>query len=243
MTHYLQGSADCAGASSGNPVINKEGEVVGMVTGGSGIKTTDFYFPTTKIQYVLNCLRVGMSVQRGTIQCTWLLKTRAECDALGVSQEIIEKYSLSKFGLLSADQVLPEGPSHGNVQAGDILLQASHSKFESLVELEALLDRTVGTRVQFRLWRSGEEFECDLHVQDLFTIAPQQIVEWSGGIFHDMQLHQARRFHVPVKGLVLARSGTWGWTRRMVLITAVENRQTPDTNSFIDAVKGIPGIY
>lgn len=34
VTHYLQGSADTSGGSSGTPVVNKKGDVVGMVSAG-----------------------------------------------------------------------------------------------------------------------------------------------------------------------------------------------------------------
>jgi len=239
VTHYLQGSADTSGGSSGSPVVNKKGDVVGMVSAGECIKSTDYYLPVDKMRYVLSSLRAEEPVQRGTIQSTWLVKTRAECNALGVTWETLETHSVGKSGLLSVDQVLPEGPSHGKVQPGDILLQANNSKFESLTDFEGLLDRNIGGTIQIRIWRHGKEVEFDLHVQDLFKISPIQMVEWSGNVFHDMPFLLAQHYRSPVKGVVLADCVKWGGGR--VVITGIEHRQTPDLDAFIHIVRELSG--
>jgi len=210
-----------------------------MVSAGSFIKSTDFYLPVDKMRYVLGCLRAEEPVRRGTLQSTWLVKTRAECNALGVTRETLDKHSLGKSGLLSVDQILPEGPSHGKVQPGDILLQANNSKFESLTGFEGLLDRTIEGTIQIRIWRHGKELEYDLHVQDLFKITPIQMVEWSGNIFHDMPFLPAQHYRSPVKGVVLADCEKWGGGR--VVVTGIEHRQTPDLDAFIHVVRDLPG--
>ena len=240
VTHYLQGSADCSGGSSGSPVINKEGKVVGVVAAGHFIKSTDFYLPVDKMRDVLACIRAEESVRRGTLQSTWKLKTYAECDALGLSQEAINLYNLSRSGLLSADQVLPEGPSYGKIQPGDILLQANSSRFDSLAAFENLLDQAVGGTIHVRIWRHGEEIEYDLYVQDVFKIASPAILDWSGNIFHPMQFLLAQHNHCPVKGVVMADCEAWD--DQKVVVTGIEHQQTPDFDTFIDVVHDLQGI-
>lgn len=238
MTEYLQGSADVSGGSSGSPVINKNGEVVGMVSAGSFIESTDYYLPVAKMRYVLDCLRFGQLVQRGTLQSTWLSKTRAECDALGVTQKTLEAYGLDKSGLLSVNQILPDGPSHGKVEPGDLLLLANNSRFESIAAFEDLLDRNVRGSIHVLIWRHSQELEYELIVQDASKLAPYWILEWSGNVFHEMHLILAQYYHSPIKGVVIADGQQWG----KKVITAIEHRQTPDLETFIDVVRNVPGI-
>lgn len=156
---------------------------------------------------------------------------------IGVTRETLDKHSLGKSGLLSVDQILPEGPSHGKIQPGDILLQANNSKFESLTGFEGLLDRTIEGTIQVRIWRHGKELEYGLHVQDLFKIAPIQMVEWSGNIFHDMPFLLDSITALQSK---VADYENWGGGR--VVVTGIEHRQTPDLDAFIYAVRDLPGI-
>lgn len=240
VTNYLQGSADTSGGSSGSPVVNKQGDVVGIVSAGSFIKSTDYYLPVDKMRYVLGCLTAGEPVRRGTLQSTWLVKTCAECNALGVARETLDVYQLGNSGLLSVDQILPDGPSHGKIQPGDILLLANNSKIASLTDFESLLDGTIGEIIHVRVWRHGEELGYELHVQDLFKIAPCQMVEWSGNIFHDMPFLLAQYYRSPVKGVVLADCKNWDSGR--VVVTGIEHQQTPDLDAFIHVVRDLPGI-
>lgn len=44
------------------------------------------------MRYVLGYLTAGEPVRRGTLQSTWLVKTCAEYNALGVTRETLDMY-------------------------------------------------------------------------------------------------------------------------------------------------------
>ena len=152
MTSYLQGSANTSRGNSASPVINREGDVVGIVAVVSHNLSTDLYSPIDKVRHAINCLKAEEAVPGETIQSTWILKSRAECDALGVKRTLLKEHSLGQSGLLLVEQVLPERPSHNKSQPGDILLHANNSKFESLTALENLLDQNIGRSICVRVY-------------------------------------------------------------------------------------------
>ena len=71
-TNYIQASAATSGGSSGSPVVNIDGFAIALQAGGRIDKaTTNFFLPLDRPKRALECLRKGLHIARGTIQCQW----------------------------------------------------------------------------------------------------------------------------------------------------------------------------
>ena len=246
-TNYIQAAAAATGGSSGSPVVNLAGHAVALQAGGrSDGAATDYFLPLDRPLRALQCLQRDEPITRGTIQTQWMLKPFDECRRLGLSPDweaSVRQAHPKETSMLVAEIVLPEGPGDGKVEEGDVLIKVNGELLTSFVKLDAILDSSVGGYVDLMIQRGGEEKEVRLNVGDLHTITPDRFVTVAGGSFHNLSYQQARLYAIAVKGVyVCEAAGSFkmentlsGW-----IIDAVDQKPTPDLDSFIEVVKSIP---
>lgn len=146
--------------------------------------------------------------------------------------------------MLVAEVVLPEGPAHVKVEEGDVLIKVNGELMTQFTRLDATLDSSVGGKLKLLLQRGGEDIEVELDVGDLHAITPDRFLSLAGGTFHSLSYQQARLYAVAVKGVyVCEAAGSFrfegtdsGW-----LVTSLDNKDTPDLDTFIEVAKTIPG--
>ena len=236
MTNYLQGSSDVAGGSSGSPVVDKDGHAIGMVASGYHFASKDFYLDLKLPLRILKCLQSEEHIYRGTIQSTWMLQDPATCAARGISREIIDNSGTT--GLLVAHRVVPEGPSDGQIQEGDILLEVDGNKVGSLVQFESLLDKCVGDNIVIRRLRDGHDGQVEVLVQDLFQIIPFRLVQFAGAVFQDLRLQVALRWNLPINGIYLPEE--MGCFDEIAgIIHSVDGQPTPNLVAFMDVIRSL----
>ncbi|RAL60336.1 hypothetical protein DID88_000112 [Monilinia fructigena] len=246
-TNYIQAAAAASGGSSGSPVVNIDGYAVALQAGGrSDGAATDYFLPLDRPLRALQCVQQGKPITRGTIQCQWLIKPFDECRRLGLTPEwedVIRKGFPKETGMLVAEIVLPEGPSHKLIEEGDLLLKVNGELLTQFIRLDDILDSSVGQTVSFLIQRGGEDIEVSVNVGDLHSITPDRFVSVAGGSFHDLSYQQARLYGVACKGVFMCEaSGSFrfegtdnGW-----IIQTIDHKKTPDLKSFIEVMKVIP---
>jgi pro-apoptotic serine protease NMA111 len=247
-TNYIQAAAAASGGSSGSPVVNIDGHVVALQAGGRADgAATDYFLPLDRPLRVLECIRQGKQVERGTIQTQWMIKPFDECRRLGLTSEweaAIRKSAPKETGMLVAEIVLPQGPAEGKLQEGDVLLKVNDELLTQFVRLDDLLDSSVGKVLKILVQRGGMDVEVKCEVGDLHSITPDRFVTVAGATFHDLSYQQARLYAIAVKGVyVCEAAGSFklentlaGW-----IIDSVDKRPTRDLNEFIEVMKTIPG--
>lgn len=96
-----------------------------------------------------------------------------EARRLGLRAETEEELR-SKFhdeiGVLVVETVLPEGPTHGKLEEGDILLTINGEYVTRFVPLEHMLDSNVGKDLVFKIERGGKPMEFTVNVGDLHAM-------------------------------------------------------------------------
>ena len=245
-TNYIQAAAAASGGSSGSPVVNVDGYAVALQAGGRADgAATDYFLPLDRPLRALECIRRGGPVTRGTIQTQWIIKPFDECRRLGLSpgwEAEIRKGFPKETGMLVAEVVLPEGPADSLIEEGDVLIKVNGELLTQFIRLDGILDSSVGKKVKLLVQRGGRDAEVELNVSDLHAITPDRFVTVAGASFHDLSYQQARLYAIPVRGVyVCEAAGSFrfddsesGW-----LIESIDQRKTPDLDTFIKVMSGI----
>jgi S1-C subfamily serine protease len=123
------------------------------------------------------------------------------------------------------------------------LIKVNGELLTQFIRLDDILDSSVDEKVKLLLQRGGEDIEVEVSVGDLHKITPDRFVSVTGASFHNLSYQQARLYAVACKGVfVCEATGSFrfestdnGW-----IIQTVDHKKTPDLDSFIEAMKGIP---
>ncbi|KAL7627495.1 hypothetical protein AAE478_001688 [Parahypoxylon ruwenzoriense] len=248
-TCYYQANAAASGGSSGSPVVNIDGFAIALQAGGrSDGASTDYFLPLDRPLRALRCIQEGKPVERGAIQCQFLMKPFDECRRLGLTpnwEKTVREAFPKETNMLVAEIVLPGGPSHNKIEEGDVLLRVNGEVITQFIRLDDILDSNVGKTIRMTLQRGGEDIDIDIEVGDLHDITPDRFVTVSGASVHNLSYQQARLYGVPIKGggvFVCESTGSFrfdsadnGW-----MIQSIDQKKTPDLETFINVVKEIP---
>ncbi len=209
-TFYIQAASSTSGGSSGAPVIDIEGNVIALNAGANRRNAASFYLPLDRVVHAFERVRNGQAIKRGTLQATFHYQPYDELRRLGLSdknEQQVRTHDPDAIGLLTVAYLVPEGPSDGLLEPGDILLKINGEWVRHFVTLEAMLDRHVGQEISLIIERGGEQIELSLKVQDLEEITPSNYIEIGNAILHELSYQQARSFHIPVSGIYVAYGG------------------------------------
>ena len=209
-TFYIQAASSTSGGSSGAPVIDIEGNVIALNAGANMRNAASFYLPLDRVVHAFKKIRDGAEIKRGTLQVTFQYQPYDELKRLGLSDENeaqVRAHDPAATGLLTVAYQVPEGPSDGRLEVGDILLEINDEWVRDFVSLEAALDRHVDEAILVKVERAGEPIVLTLKVQDLNEITPSRYIDVGGAILHELSYQQARSFNLPVSGLFVAYGG------------------------------------
>ncbi len=245
-TFYLQAASSTSGGSSGSPVVDVRGRVVGLNAGGSRGAASSFYLPLDRVQRALALVQAGQPVPRGSLLTTFVHKPWDALAKLGLpaDTEAAARAALpGSTGLLVVDDVLPGGVAAGLLQPGDIVRTLDGRPLGAFVPLEAVLDERVGQGVRLGVVRGGEAVEVSLTVADLHAVTPASFVELGDGVVHDVSYQIARSYHLPLEGVWVADVGyvlERGGVPFRSIVRAVDDRPTPDTDAFLAVLASLP---
>ncbi|KAK9712203.1 hypothetical protein K7432_007304 [Basidiobolus ranarum] len=241
-TFYYQAASSASGGSSGSPVIDVEGKAVALQSAGSDEAASNYYLPLDRVIRALKCIQNGESITRGTIQVKFMYEPFNETRRLGLlpdTEEDIRSTFPDSRGMLVVASVVPNGPAHGLLEEGDILVKLNGSCTIEFSRLEEVIDTSVGRSVKFTIERGGEVLHFDIVVQDLHSITPDRYVTIGGGIFNELSYQIAMSYKIPVGGVYVA--GGYGmWFGSGTVIRSANNQPTPNLDTFVDVMKRIP---
>lgn len=238
-TNYISAALSSSGGSSGSPVVNIKGEVVGLNCGGINSTSINFLLPLELPVKALNRLTSNKAVSRGTIQTKWSLKPLNECFRSGLSSEWEQFFreKLMKYNAIVADVVLPEGPADKHLMAGDILLKVNNDPLTELTHLEECMDFNVDGMVKLTYWRHDREHEAEILVADLHAITPDRIFTRASAYFHRLSFQKAIEYAIPAKGVYIS-SGQASF-RCGYLLESINGQETPDLDRLCAVMSNI----
>jgi serine protease Do len=166
---FLQTDAAINPGNSGGPLLNLNGEVIGINTAiRQNANNVGFAIPVNLAKTVLPQLRASGKVSRG-----WL----------GVYIQAIDKDTAELLGLETSKGALvskvdPRGPAaKAGVQQGDVIVEFNGEPVDEMDELPKLVAAaSVGTKARIKVLRKGKEKSFDVALGELET-APGQLAQ------------------------------------------------------------------
>jgi S1-C subfamily serine protease len=244
-TFYIQAASGTSGGSSGSPVIDIQGRVVGLNAGGSNGAATSFFLPLGRVVRAFDLIRAGRPVTRGTLQTVFVYTPYDELARLGLRPETeaeARKAAPGLTGMLVVGEVQPGSPAEGQLQPGDILVRLNGKLVATFDPLAEVLDSSVGQGIDVEVERGGEVVRMRLLVQDLTAITPAAFLEFGDTVVHDLSYQMARHLNVPVRGVFVASPGyTLGsaGVPRGAVISSVAGKPVVTLADFQQAVAGL----
>ena len=209
-TFYYQAASSTSGGSSGSPVVDIEGRAIALNAGGATGAASSFYLPLDRVVRALDYLRHGQVVPRGTLETVFEYTPYDELRRLGLTSgtEAATRAAFPKqVGMLVVSQIQPGSPAAGALEVGDIVLSVDHRPVTEFGALADALDGAVGNRVTIEVERGGVHVSRDIGVLDLYSITPDQYLEFGDAVVHNLSYQQARHFNVPIRGVYVANPG------------------------------------
>ena len=152
---FLQTDASINPGNSGGPLINQNGEVVGIntaiIASGQGI---GFAIPSNMAKTVIEQLRANKHVSRG-----WI----------GVRIQAVDENTAKAMGLEEArgalvGEVFADGPAEkAGLKSGDIILSVNDETVkDNAALLQKIASLTPGDKVALSIWREGKTITANL---------------------------------------------------------------------------------
>jgi serine protease Do len=157
--NLLQTDASINPGNSGGPLLNLEGEVVGINTAVSAqAQGIGFAIPTSTVQSVLEQL-----IDDGKVIRPWL-----GVQIQTLNQEIADYFKLDKAEGAIVVQVVPNSPAaKAGLQRGDVILEVNGDKTPSADKLvEQVKSVKVGDKVMLLIQRQGSQQFVTIKVEE-----------------------------------------------------------------------------
>ncbi len=216
---YLQTDASINPGNSGGPLLNMDGEVIGINTAivpqGQGL---GFAIPSNMAKKVIDSLKTDKKVSRG-----WL----------GVSIQDVDENTAKALGLPSdkgalIGGVMPGQPAEkAGIEAGDVILKVNDAEIaDSSALLRSIADLKPQAKTRITLWRDGKQREVTVTLaerngEQASAGAEKGSPEASGSV--------AARLGIDLQNLAPRDAERLGLTGKGgVLISGVERGSTAD---------------
>ncbi len=209
-TFYMQAASGTSGGSSGSPVIDVDGQVIGLNAGGSSQAAASFFLPLDRVKRALMLIQQGQAVPRGTLATIFIHRAFDELRRLGLqdtTEARVRSSDNDQTGMLVVDQTIPDSPADGLLQVADILVEVNGELITGFVPLEVILDGQVGQSITLTVERNGESIKIELPVMNLHSITPDEYLEFGDAVVNNLSYQQARHANRKLSGVYVAKPG------------------------------------
>ena len=162
FTDFLQTDASINPGNSGGPLVNLDGDVIGVntaiVAGAEGI---GFAIPSDRARRITDDL-----LRYGSLQPIW-----TGLRLLSLDRELARRFDLPVERGAIIERVHPGSPgSRSGFRAADVILAVGDKRVSSREDLMTVLYSVApGSRVAVRIWRDGDEQDLRLTVESPTT--------------------------------------------------------------------------
>lgn len=251
-SHSIQTSFDRTSGSSGSPVFDINGHVVGIHT--SGTNTTSFELRVEYIKDALKQLQEKTYIQRGDIGVELaLIRISDAVLHFNFPQETVDQ--LKKFKpelkyIPYINRLVPLSPCKEWLKAGDMVFSLDNQIIaDNLYMFDRLVDLKVNKTVDIVVYRNGIRLAQSIQVVDVEKTKIKKFALFAGGVFHDITPLLRSKYEIHTGGTFLSQvikgscftnlgSGTQSQPQSYAtLIEEVSGMETPNLDAFISAVQ------
>jgi serine protease Do len=250
---FIQTDVAINPGNSGGPLINLQGEVVGMnsqiYSRTGGFMGLSFAIPMEVVINVYGQIRDKGSVSRG-----WLGVLIQD-----VTKELAESFGMSKPHGALVSKVLPNSPaSAAGIKAGDVITEFNGSKIDLSSELPPLVGSApVGNKAPVKVVRNGEVLALDVPIGEL---PPEEEVKIAasgkgesttdnrlGLVVKDLNEKQQQKLEIEDYGVLVERvvdpgPASKAGVRQGDVLLQIDNEKVKDSKHFKELVtKLMPG--
>ncbi len=166
--HFIQTDASINPGNSGGPLLNIDGDVIGINTAiyqkAQGI---GFAIPINKAKRIVKEL-----LRSGEVRPPWV-----GVDLQELTEELKSYFGLlgDKSGVLVSDVYRDSPAEHAGIKRGDVILSLEGSPVDSTDEYQqALGEYTANERLNFRIFRNGKEINVSVEASSFpLDLAPE----------------------------------------------------------------------
>jgi len=156
----LQTDAAINPGNSGGPLVNLEGEVIGIntaiATNNGAFQGVGFVIPSNLTKWVM-----GQLIKKGSVERAYL---GVALDPDGMTRETAAIFHAKQGEGVIVSEVLPDSPAaDAGLQDRDIITEFNGAKVHSQAELQELVERAaVGTHQKLSVLRDGKTITVDV---------------------------------------------------------------------------------
>jgi len=244
LENFIQTDAAINFGNSGGPLINLDGEVVGInaaIVGASGNIGIGFAIPINMAKHIYEQLKSGGKIERGF---------------LGVRPQDMDPDYAKAFGLKDSKGVLIPEVEEGSaaekagIKHNDVILEFNGQPVESANDLRnriAMLKP--GTKVPIVIWRDGKQKTVTVELGKLDSksatggAAPEEVLDELGFSVQNVTDELAERYgYVGQQGVIVGSVEPDSQADRAsivpgMLIKEVNQQQIKNTKDFNDAIE------
>jgi serine protease Do len=199
IQNFLQTDAAINPGNSGGPLVNLQGEVVGINTaiktaGRPGNIGIGFAIPSNMAKRVMDDLIQYKEVKRGWLGVRWGR----------VSAQLAEAYGLDEpMGVLVV-QVTPESPAEkADIKSEDVILEWGGKKVDHANFLSLVSETEIDKKINVKLWRNKKIMFVQVKVEMRPSDEQELAGSWFGLKILSLSSKEAQRFRMGEKEGVL----------------------------------------
>ena len=201
LNDFLQTDASIDPGSSGGPLVNLRGEVIGINSVGIG-RGQGFTIPSKTIRDVLEGSQVQGQLERG-----WL-----GLYPQPLTRELRAYWGLRQKGLLVSD-VAPQSPAEqAGLHSGDIVTRLNGNPLDSEKEediqlfAQSISRLAPGSRIDLEVWHAGELRTMHLTLGQQPPEQGREVDAAFGATFSEVTLNDQLQYRLPSSRGVVVRS-------------------------------------
>lgn len=160
---FIQTDASINQGSSGGPMFNMNGEVIGINTAifstNGGSMGIGFAIPVNLVDFVIKQLKANGNVKRGWIGIKMQPNSIEMAKSLGLQQ---------KDGVIISSVSENSSAAKGGIQAGDIILSFDGHTIDNTKNLSRMVAETeIGKISEFELWRNNQRIIIKITIEEM----------------------------------------------------------------------------
>lgn len=240
---FIQTDAAINRGNSGGPLLNMDGEVIGMNTaiatsmGSGGYQGIGFAIPSNLIQRVMNELIAHGSISRGFLGVTLQQITTDLASAFGLN---------TLDGALIADVTTDSPAQKAGLKQGDVILAYNGQKVTNIAALRNTISlMKPGTTVNLTVLRNGKDMNFILAIGNFPEDQPKlsEHIDKLGFEVENLTPDIARALGYPnLRGVVVSRveagsPAAWAGIKKGALILTVNQKEVFTIEQFNKTVK------